>query len=128
MAPGAGSWDQDAALDFLSTIPADGSAVLPELVSWSTSHRWALAARQAIDRIPSDRLLPLLQPLVVDRLDSADDDEYRRLAELLAHINAWALLGALVARAIATDDPDTQEVGQDFLNSYGPMWLSNPNL
>lgn len=128
LAPGAGAWDQGAALDFVSAISADGPVVLPELVGWSTSHRWALAARQAIDRIPRDRLLPLLEPLILARLDSADDDEYRRLAELLAHINAWALLGTLVARAMATDDSDTQEAGQYFLESYGPMWLSNPNL
>jgi hypothetical protein len=126
LAPGAGASDQGAALDFLSALSADGPALLAELVGWSTSHRWALAAREAIDRIPRDRLMVLLQPLVLDRLDSADDGEYRRLAELLAHINAWALLGTLVARAIATDDPDTQEVGQDFLKSHGPMWLSNP--
>lgn len=127
LAPRAGAWEQGAALDFLSAISDDGPVVLAALVGWSTSHRWALAARQAIDRIPRDRLLPLLEPLILTRLDSADDDEYRRLAELLAHIDAWALLGTLVARAMATDDPHTQEVGQDFLESYGPMWLPNPN-
>ncbi|MFM9700234.1 hypothetical protein [Streptomyces europaeiscabiei] len=123
----AGAWDQGAAFDFLAAIPVDAPAVLRELVGWSTSHRWALAARQAIDRIPRDRLLPLLEALILDRLDSADDDEYRRFAELLAHVEAWELLGQLVARALTTDDPHTHEVAQDFTESYGPMWLSRQN-
>lgn len=127
LAGGAGAWDQGAALDFLAALSADGSAVLPELVAWSTSHRWALAARQAIDRIPRDRLLPQLEPLILDRLDSADDDEYRRIAELLAHIKAWELLGQLAARGLTSDDPHTREAAEDFMESYGPMWLSKPN-
>ena len=93
----------------------------------ATSHRWALEARQAIDRIPRDRLLPLLEPLILDRLGSADDDEYRRFAELLAHVEAWELLGQLATRALTSDDPHTREVAEDFTESYGPMWLSKPN-
>ncbi|MDV9187793.1 hypothetical protein R6L23_06130 [Streptomyces sp. SR27] len=127
LAGGAGAWDQGAALDFLAALSADGSELLPELVGWTTSHRWALSARQAIDRIPRDRLLPLLEPLILDRLDSADDDEYRRFAELLAHIEAWDLLGQLAARAFTSDNPDTREVAEDFTETYGPLWLSKPN-
>jgi hypothetical protein len=123
----AGAWHQRTALDFLAALSADGLALLPELVELSTSHRWALDARQAIARIPRDRLLPLLEPLILDRLDSADDDEYRRFAELLAHIEAWELLGRLAARGLASNDPDTREVAQDFTESYGPMWLSKPD-
>ncbi|MGW5129072.1 hypothetical protein ACWEQ7_34540 [Streptomyces sp. NPDC004069] len=127
LAGGAGAWDQGAALDFLAALSADGPALLPELVGWSTSHRWAFDARQAIARIPRDHLLPLLEPLILDRLDSADDDEYRRFAELLAHVEAWGLLGQLVARALTSDDPHTREVAEDFTESYGPMWLSKSN-
>ncbi|MFV5998755.1 hypothetical protein ACNPQM_42110 [Streptomyces sp. NPDC056231] len=127
LAGGAGAWDQGAALDFLAALSADGPALLPELVGWSTSHDWALAARQAIVQIPRDQLLPLLEPLIMDQLDSADDDEYRRFAELLAHIEAWELLGRLVARALTTDNPHIREVAVDFTESYGPMWISKPN-
>jgi hypothetical protein len=127
LAGGAGAWHQGAALDFLAALSADGPALLPELVGWSTSHGWALAARQAIDKVSRDRLLPLLEPLILDRLDSADDDEYRRLAELLAHVEAWELLGQLAARALTSDDPHTREVAKDFTESHGPMWLSKPN-
>ncbi|MFJ3176597.1 hypothetical protein ACIPJK_38460 [Streptomyces roseus] len=127
LAPRAGAWHQGAAFDFLSVLSDDGPALLPELVGWSTSHRWALAARQAIDRIPRDPLIPLLEPLILNQLDTADDDEYRRFAELLAHIEAWDLLGRLVTQAQSSDDPHTQEVAADFTEWYGPMWLSKPN-
>ncbi|MFE2330254.1 hypothetical protein ACFXD5_41205 [Streptomyces sp. NPDC059385] len=127
LAPRAGAWHQGAAFDFLSELSDDGLALLPELVGWSTSHRWALAARQAIDRIPRDHLIPLLEPLILNQLDTADDDEYRRFAELLAHIGAWDLLGWLVTQAQSSDDPHTQEVAGDFTEWYGPMWLSKPN-
>lgn len=127
LAGGAGAWNQGAALDFLAALSADGPALLPQLVRWSTSHRCALSARQAIDAIPRDRLLPLLEPLILDQLDSADDDEYRRFAELLAHIEAWELLGQLAARALTSDDPHTREVAEDFTESYGPMWLTKSN-
>ncbi|MCY0932454.1 hypothetical protein OTB20_41220 [Streptomyces sp. H27-H1] len=124
---GAGSWQQSAALDFLAALPDDAPALLGDLVGLSLSHGWALTARQAIDRIPHNHLVPLLEPLILERLDSADDDEYRRLAELLAHIEAWNLLGQLVHCALDTDDPATHEVAEDFTQSYGPMWLSKPN-
>ncbi|MET8537005.1 hypothetical protein ABZV67_35675 [Streptomyces sp. NPDC005065] len=127
LAAGAGAWDQGAAFDFLAALSADGPALLPELVGWSTSHKWALAARQAIDRIPRDQLLHLLEPLILDRLDSADGDDYQRFAELLAHVEAWELLGRLVARALTIDDPHTHQVAEDFTELYGPMWLSRQN-
>ncbi|MFD5268802.1 hypothetical protein [Streptomyces sp. NPDC058335] len=124
---GAGPWQQGAALDFLAALPDDVPALLGDLVDLSLSHGWALAALQAIDHIPHDELLPLLEPLIWEQLDSADNDEYRRFAELLAHIEAWELLGQLVSRALDTADPDTHEVAEDFTQSYGPVWLSKPN-
>ncbi|MFI6645336.1 hypothetical protein [Streptomyces sp. NPDC050504] len=106
-----------AALDFLEARSGDGSvglALLPELVEWTRSHRYARFARQAINAIPSERLLPVLEPLILERLDSADGEEYLRYAELLFHIEARELLGRLTARALASDDPDTREVGEDY--------------
>ncbi|MFF8538644.1 hypothetical protein ACF07B_42810 [Streptomyces sp. NPDC015532] len=123
----AGPWQQGAALDFLAALPDDVPALLGDLVGLSLSRGWALVVRQAIDRIPHDDLVPLLEPLIVERLDSADDDEYRLLAELLVHVEAWELLGRLVSRALDTDDPGTREVAEDFTQSYSPMWLFKPN-
>ncbi|MFB6839887.1 hypothetical protein [Streptomyces sp. NPDC056361] len=128
LAAGSGPWQRGAALDFLTELSDDVPALLGDLVGLCLSHGWALAARQAIDSIPHDELLPLLEPLVMERLGSADDDEYRRLAELLAHVQAWELLSRLVGRALDTDDPDTHEVAEDFTEWHGPMWLCKPNL
>jgi hypothetical protein len=69
-----------------------------------------------------DRLIPAMKQLVPPLLETADYDDYRRLAELLAHVNAWELLGELTRRALASADPDTREVGDDFTSSYGPLW------
>ncbi|MFE5796523.1 hypothetical protein ACFQ8C_28635 [Streptomyces sp. NPDC056503] len=123
LATEAGAWNQGAVLDFLAALPDDAPALLPELVGWSTSPQWALAARHVIDRVPRDRLLPALEPLVLDRLDSADGDDYQRFAELLVHVGAWELLGRLVTRALTTDDPHILDIADDLTESYGPMWL-----
>jgi hypothetical protein len=122
----ASNWHQGAALDFLTALPEDGPALLPDLVGFSMSHRWALAARQAIDRIPRDRLWPRLGPLIREQLDSADDDGYWRLAGLLADIEAWPLLEQLVQRAQTKDSPEVHEVAEHFTKTYGPMWLLKP--
>ncbi|WP_149260555.1 hypothetical protein [Actinomadura sp. K4S16] len=121
-----GGWEQATALSFLGTFSGDGQELLPQLVALSMSDALALAARRAIGRIPRDRLEPLLAPLIMDELDSADCDDFRRLAELLAHIGAWRLLEQLVHRARANGDPDFREVAEDFTDEYGPMWLPRP--
>jgi hypothetical protein len=119
-----GAWDVGAALDFLRVLPDDTLTLLPQLVGHALSHRWALYARQAIGAAQArrDRLHPALQEIIVPRLDAADDDECRRFAELLAHVEAWDVLRLLTQRALASDDPDTREVGEDFIEWYGPMW------
>ncbi|GAB2485988.1 hypothetical protein [Nocardiopsis aegyptia] len=119
---GAGPWQRRAALDFLAARSDDVPALLEELVDLSLSHGWAPAARRAIAGLPKDDLVPLLAPLVLEHLDTADDDEYLRLVELLVHVGAWDLLGRLVARAPVTDDPDTREAADDLTESYSPMW------
>ncbi|MFE3456243.1 hypothetical protein ACFXKD_01775 [Nocardiopsis aegyptia] len=121
---GAGPWERGCALDFLAALPEDVPALLSDLVDLSLSHGWALAARRAIGTLPHDDLVPLLEPLVLEHLDTADDDEYLRLAELLVHVGAWDLLGRLVAHAPVTDDPNTREAADDLTKSYGPMWRS----
>ena len=116
------SWNQATALHYLSVLSQDGPELLPQLVEIATSHRWALDARQAIDRIPRDRLWPVLELVISTRLESADADEYRCFAELLVHIRAWPLLEQLANRARAIDDPDVREVAEEFTDSYAPMW------
>lgn len=95
----------------------------PPRLNWPRAARTA-RARQAI-RTRRDRLIPAMQQLVPPLLENADCDDCRRLAELLAHIQAWELLGELTQRALACADPDLREVGQDFTSSYGPLWQAH---
>jgi len=119
---GGDSWQQATALRFLRDFPADSPALLPQLVDLTLSHRWALAARQVIDRIPRDRLWPLLVPIIDAKIATTDPDDLRRLAELLAHIRALPLLEKLVVRARGIDDPEAREVADDFTDQYRLFW------
>ncbi|MFF7212067.1 hypothetical protein ACFZAU_16275 [Streptomyces sp. NPDC008238] len=121
-----GSWQRGAALDFLRSFSGDGLALLPQLIELSMSHGWATEARQAVDGIPRDTLLPALDPLITAQLDSADEDDYRRLAELLACIRAWPLLQQLLRHAQASEDSDIREVADDFTAEYGVMGDAGP--
>lgn len=118
--------EQAAALRFLAATPgfvSDHMELLPKLIELATqSHRWATYARQAIGAARRDRLIPAIRQLVPPLLDTADCDDYRRLADLLAHVEAWEILGELTRRALASADPDMREVGEDFTRSYGPLW------
>jgi hypothetical protein len=120
---GPGS-ERAAALRFLaaSGYVSDHLELLPALIDMAQSHRWAGYARHAIAATCRDRLLPALQQLIPPLLETADYDDYRRLAELLAHVQAWQLLADLTQRALASTDPDMREVGEDFTSSHGPMW------
>ncbi|MEV6913295.1 hypothetical protein [Amycolatopsis sp. NPDC051071] len=55
-----------------------------------------------------------VRQLIDTRLDTADADDYRLLAELLVQLNDTQALLALAERAKLNNDPDIQEVGQDF--------------
>ena len=96
--------------------------LLPRLVDLAQSHPWAGYARQAIGAARREQIIPALQQLVPALLETTDYDSYRRLAELLAHIRAWQTLGELCQRALASDDADIREVGEDFTSSYGSLW------
>lgn len=121
--------DRAVALRYLQDLGRDDvPTLLDRLIELSLSHGLALAARQAI--APSRRTgqLDELDTKVIARLDTADDDEYRRLAELLVHLEAWTTLGHLIQRALASTDPHTREAGNDFMDAYGPILSVSPRL
>jgi hypothetical protein len=64
---------------------------------------------------------PVLTPVIDAQMQTTDPDDLRRLAELLAHINARPLLKKLLARARDIDDPEAREVADDFTDQYGPL-------
>jgi hypothetical protein len=57
---------------------------------------------------------------------AASSDDLRRLAELLAHLQAWSMLKNLVSRAQDIDDPDAREVAYNFASKYAPRWSATP--
>jgi hypothetical protein len=119
-----GGWDASAALWYLREFYDGTPALLEPLVNAALSDRSALWARQAIARVSSDRLFPELERIVPAQLEDADDLDYRRLAELLVHVQAWTILHKLVLRALASDDADTREVGEDFTAWHGAWWTT----
>lgn len=120
------SWQVATALDYLRVFASDAPELLPELVELSLSARWALAARHAVAAIPRDRLWPVLTPVIDVQMQKTDPDDLRRLAELLAHLQAWPMLKNLVSRAQEINDPDAGEVADDFASTYAPCWSATP--
>lgn len=108
--------EQRSALEVLALLDPGVTLALLEDVVRIAAHtqRDALLVRQVLGRLPHDTLAGRLHEAVVGRLDAADDDEYRRLAELARHLGLGPTLRAIVDRALASPDPLTREVGEDF--------------
>jgi hypothetical protein len=91
--------------------------LLPELFQLaSVSHSLIGEVRRCVLRIPRERLLVQLEPLI-RRLtaDPASDYEaYRRSAELLREIGSRPLLDLLVRAAATSADAEIREVADDF--------------
>lgn len=112
------AWQVATALEYLRAFSRDSTELLPQLVELSLSQKWALAAREAIASIPPNLLWPALTPVVSVRMHTTDPDELRRLAELLAHLQAWPQLTKLVSAAEAVDDPEVRDLADDFASRY----------
>ena len=99
----------------LSLDPAVSLDLVDRLVLIAAmSHRDALVVRQILGRLPRVQLTDPLAAVVTTRLQTADDDEYRRLAELARHLGQEALLRDVVRSALASSDRHIREVGSDF--------------
>jgi hypothetical protein len=121
--PGAGAWQQGTAFDFLTAFPSDVIPLLPEVFRWATkSERWAGPAREVIARIPRGKRTTLLEPLFLDQLEAAEDDDYPNLAELAARGEVWRLLERLVQQAANNDDPKVLELAEHYNATYAPKW------
>jgi hypothetical protein len=107
------------ALFLLGVLETDYTAGLVDcLVATALTHGKALFARQLLGRLPYAQAAELVPPAVWRQLDATgDDDAYRRLAELLQHLGLRDALRELCERAMASPDPDTREVGEDFMPS-----------
>lgn len=72
------------------------------------------AARMEIDHSQ-------LTGTVVGHLSAGDAQDYLRLADMLAHVEAWGALGVVISRALSSGDPEIEEVARDFTAIYGGM-------
>lgn len=108
--------EQRTALEALSLLdPAVTLALLEDVLRIAAfTQRDALLVRQVLGRLPRGALAPPLHEIVARRLDGAGDDEHRRLAELARHLGLADTLRLIVDRALASPDPLTREVGEDF--------------
>lgn len=110
-------WRRAALVVLGFTDPAINEQLLPELFRLaSVSHALIGEVRRCIYRIPRDRLVARLEPLVHGLIADNDSDyeTYRRIAEMLRDLEAWPLLDVLTRAAGASPDGDIREVAEDF--------------
>lgn len=113
-----GSQHTSSALILLRILDADYTvALIDELVALSTSHTYALAAREVLGMLSYADAAHLVPPAIwalVEQPDPYPDDTYLRCAELLDHLGLTGALRELLQRARASDDPDVREVAEDY--------------
>ena len=88
--------------------------LIPELFTALLRPRDTELVRGILGRLPREVRQPLIHSEVAHRLATADDDEFRRIAELLYHLGQNDDLRNLVVQALAHSDPNIREVGEDF--------------
>ena len=99
----------------IATPYAQWIEVFPELVDLATTgHSDIALLRQVLSTLPDGYLDSFLWVEVDRALAGADDEVFRRLAELLEDLGRADELGALVALAEVSDDADVREVATDF--------------
>jgi hypothetical protein len=107
---------QRPALVLLSVLGGSYTvALVPQVVAASLSHRDALLAREVLGRLAHRDAANVVPAAVWQVLAQYEgDDAYRRLAELLDHLGLRDTLDELCSRALASDDADVREVGEDY--------------
>ncbi|MFJ9691220.1 hypothetical protein [Kitasatospora sp. NPDC101183] len=103
------------ALSFLGHLSDDVPLLTEQLVGRVLSVRTALAAKQALERASwSEENRLEIRRIVEGHLPTADEDEWRRLGELLWYIRDVEALRHLVDRAAASEDPAVREAAEDL--------------
>jgi hypothetical protein len=91
------------------------------LVELSLSQRTAPQAREAIAAGRRDIVLPKLHDEIVARLESAEYEDYLRLAEVAARVQAWETLKSIIRSARTRHDPEVLEMADDYVHAYGAL-------
>jgi hypothetical protein len=111
----AGGQTRQALLLLANLHPDYTVALADPLATRALSHRDALLVRQVFGRLPHHEAVDVVPAAVWRQLGrTADDDAYRRLAELLDHLGLDDALRELAEAALRSDDPAIREVGEEF--------------
>jgi hypothetical protein len=96
---------------------AEREALLDELVEVaSVGHSDVQLCRDVILSLPREGLVEKLAPIIERLLQSAGDEEHRRLLELAFALDA-GLTRQIAERAARSNDLGTREAGEDFLEN-----------
>ncbi|WP_208036360.1 hypothetical protein [Streptomyces cyanogenus] len=115
------AWDRSAALDFLRLFPEEVPKLLNLLVDLSLSTGWTLPASEAIRAARKEIDPSQFARVVLECLSEGETEDYLRLADMLAEVEAWDALGAVLGKAAESSDPEIREVSRSFTESYGGM-------
>jgi hypothetical protein len=95
-------------------------ALINDLVQVSLSESAMFRVRETLGRLAHTDLERLVPAAVWQVLEEEDDaDAYHRLAGLLSHLGLTDALRELSQRALASDDPETQGVGEEYMPQPG---------
>ncbi|MFE1206729.1 hypothetical protein ACFW5V_34105 [Streptomyces sp. NPDC058762] len=115
------AWDRSSALDFLHLFPEDVPKLLDLLVDLSLSTGWALPARVAIRAARKEIDPSKFARVALECLSDGEVEDYLRLADLLAEVEAWEALSAVIGKAAESSDAEIREVSRSFTESHGGM-------
>ncbi|MGA5564862.1 hypothetical protein ACPCUV_27370 [Streptomyces platensis] len=115
------AWDRSAALDFLRLFPGDVPKLLDLLVDLCLSTGWVLPAREAIRAARKEIDSSKLARVALECLSDSEVEDYLRLADVLAEVEAWEALSTVIGKAAESSDPEIQEVSRSFTESHGGM-------
>jgi hypothetical protein len=101
-------------LETLGTTPT--KALVDDLLVLALQERRTMLIRNLLGRLPWREAKEIVPPAVRRLLDDDmdDSDAYRRMAELLYHLDLDEALHELCARAEDSIDPDVREIAADF--------------
>jgi hypothetical protein len=95
-------------------------ALMNDLVEVSLSESAMFRVWETLGRLSHTDLERLVPAAVRQVLEEEDDvDAYQRLAGLLSHLGLTDALRELCQRALASDAPETQAVGEEYLPQPG---------
>ncbi len=109
--------DTRLALLLLHNLPTDDTVALAgDVVPYALSARDTLLVRHIFGRLPRHEAEGVVPAAVRAQLaKTPDGDAYRSLLGLLDHLGLDAALREIAETALASDDPDVRDAGEEYL-------------